>query len=292
MRRHYKPNGAQGSMLLSFLLSMGAVTVVFGSIIESSLLLHARTRMFNDAQNAVVAAADLYFSGVEDPETLQAAVRDQYCVTTFLDAGATRLDFSRIADHLLILHSAKPVPFLFLPDRVVLNVSMAAVIPQVVYGLSGLVPFAVVAPEGGFVYGELYTLKFGGGDGQTGNYGALALDGSGASNYLDKLEFGYDQVVRVGDVLTTEPGNMKGPTDEGISYRLDQGNDVIFVVVTDQLPNGRGEIVVRGFAAFRVQSATARGDVTGDFIEYRTSGEAGPGANDYGLYTRSRLVFF
>src|SRR5690606_11202535 len=50
-----------------------------------------------------------------------------------------------------------------------------------VSSITGIVPLGVVQQQ--FEFNKPYTLKYGGGDGVNGSYGALALGGSGASNY-------------------------------------------------------------------------------------------------------------
>ena len=87
----------------------------------------------------------------------------------------------------------------------------------------GVVPFGVVEQD--FVYGEQYILKYGP---QTvpghfrGNFGALALGARG----LPIMKRGSSTAIRSGWRWGTgwraEPGNMAGPTAEGVKYRLDQ----------------------------------------------------------------------
>lgn len=66
------------------------------------------------------------------------------------------------------------------------------------------------------------TLKFGGGSGTNGAYGALDQDGSnggGAADYSDRLLNGYAGLISVGDIIPTENGNMSGPTQTGVAGR-------------------------------------------------------------------------
>ncbi|HWQ30087.1 MAG TPA: TadG family pilus assembly protein, partial [Negativicutes bacterium] len=96
----------------------------------------------------------------------------------------------------------------------------ATAIAGPITAVKGIKPFGVEMQE--FIFATPYDLKEGGGEGNTGNYGALALGGSGASNYRTNLINGYDDsVLRVGEVIETEPGNMNGPTLDGIRAILD-----------------------------------------------------------------------
>lgn len=101
----------------------------------------------------------------------------------------------------------------------------ASVSLKALSGIRYAVPLSVEksTAEAGIVSGNYYmTLKYGGGSGTNGAYGALDLDGSnggGASDYKNRLINGYDGIISVGDVIPTENGNMSGPTEQGIKGR-------------------------------------------------------------------------
>jgi hypothetical protein len=90
-----------------------------------------------------------------------------------------------------------------------------------VTGARGIVPFGI--PEQELTYSQLYTLKAGSKDDYgPGNYGALALDLPGAKAYKENIKHGFDGVIKVGDEIQTETGNMSGPTTEGVEFRIGQ----------------------------------------------------------------------
>jgi Flp pilus assembly protein TadG len=171
--------------------------------------------------------------------------------------------------------------------------------------LNNIVPFGVV--EQTFVYGQQYILKYGAesdGDVANGNYGALALGATGDLAYLANLEYGYPGLINVGDKLTTEPGNMAGPTEDGVSYRIGLCNDgcgyetgiksdcprIVVLPIIDVLPTGRGYTTVKGFAAFFLEAtvksaAPGQRDVVGRFLQYGVTAEADAASPDYGVYT-------
>lgn len=158
----------------------------------------------------------------------------------------------------------------------------------------GAVPLAVEKAD--FVVGQLVTLKLGAGQANSGNFHALALGGTGAANYLRNLKYGFPGTVRVGHTLRTEPGNMVGPTEEGIRWRIEQdpaatadtvaagSPRVMYVVVVDSFDgvHGRGEVSVAGFAAFFIEEYAGNGEVRGRFLRWVTTGEGG-GPAAYGL---------
>ncbi|MBI5949921.1 MAG: hypothetical protein HY875_17425 [Chloroflexi bacterium] len=71
-----------------------------------------------------------------------------------------------------------------------------------------------------FQQGVACTIKYGAGTNSGGDFGALSLDGSGASVYRDTIKNGSTKTIKVGDKIDSETGNMQGPTDQGLSDRL------------------------------------------------------------------------
>jgi hypothetical protein len=102
---------------------------------------------------------------------------------------------------------------------------------------SGSAPTGFIAPRD--VDGRLVELKLGSqgsaGDGSPGNFYPVALGGTGATNYENNIRYGWDGTIRIGDILTTETGNMTGPTKQGVDYliSLDPGARLVTG------PNGR-----------------------------------------------------
>jgi Flp pilus assembly protein TadG len=171
-------------------------------------------------------------------------------------------------------------------------------------GVRGATPFGV--PQQPFVYGQTYTLKQGPGQGQYGDYCALALGsrgvgsgGSGGSNdgegdgesgdkYRQNVEYGYSGWVRVGDSVWTEPGVMAGPTYDAVQSRIDQDPEadpqhvsprsprLAVVPVVDGCGHGRSQVTVLGFAVFFLEGCDQTGTVTGVFLRRAVSGEFCP----------------
>ena len=166
--------------------------------------------------------------------------------------------------------------------------------------------------------GVLYTLKVGSqsdlSDGSVekvgGNFYPLALErslgdgSSGASVYSDGIKWGFDGQVQVGDTVSTEPGNMVGPTKQAVSTdsdslfaraeeepwaddtwdNYDYGNSrIVIVPIVSPMDGGRSDVQILGFASFWVESVQGQ-VVKGYFISY-TVPEAGGDGPDYGLST-------
>ncbi len=169
-----------------------------------------------------------------------------------------------------------------------------------VVAVRGLRPLTVQQQT--FTFGQQYVLKEGAGDGTSGNYGAVALGGTGSDRYRDNIKYGYDSVIRIGDYIRTETGNMQGPTEEGINYLISQCSHypecthqkyelncprLIAIPVVNTLDvNGRKPIVVVGFASFFLEDYVDNGghsEITGRFIETIVNAELGDAATDYGM---------
>lgn len=169
-----------------------------------------------------------------------------------------------------------------------------------VSGFLGAVPLGV--PQADWQIGQQVTLKLDADTGTIapGNYMALALGRTGASMYEQNLMYGYNGWIRVDQWISTETGNMATPTVRGINYRINQDPYATWDTVTRQSPrlaivpilrdynvNGRGEVLVTGFAVFFIERAedkgNDKGEITGRFLRLVTEGEASGSAPDFGL---------
>ena len=146
----------------------------------------------------------------------------------------------------------------------------AKVVVGTMGGGTGLMPWALFPPN--YQYGDPVTLKYAPGFNEGGNFGPLAIDGTGASVYWDTIVHGSRRLIRVGDLVDTETGNMNGPTKQGLRDLI--GNDsttfsqavsmdtsgnmsillpgcprLVLVPIITQLPSGgRQEVRIVGFA--------------------------------------------
>ncbi|MGB9825185.1 MAG: pilus assembly protein TadG-related protein [Desulfofundulus sp.] len=180
-----------------------------------------------------------------------------------------------------------------------------------VKSMTGVVPFGI--PDQQLVYGQEYKLKAGSQDEYgPGNYGALALEFRGASNYENNLKYGYSGTISVGDWVLTEPGNMSGPTEEGVNYRLSLCPHIPKCTIDSYHPDcprimivpifdptdlsGRDEVRIVGFGAFLLKGVEGAGKesiVTGYFLQMVPPQglryTLDPNGADYGLHA-AKLV--
>jgi Flp pilus assembly protein TadG len=177
-------------------------------------------------------------------------------------------------------------------------------------GQAGILPFGVTVNtvESTPIGGEV-TLKVNAGGSTDGNFGALALGGNGANTYESNIVDGYAG-LSVCEVVSTKPGNMAGPTDQGMAQRLanypnGEADIVIIPVVTygttdcsqntGTEPNGKTDCVVRGFAAFELNDYTpgngnAAATVQGQFLGAYLPTEGSSAAVSSGIYTSPYLI--
>jgi hypothetical protein len=194
----------------------------------------------------------------------------------------------------------------------------AEAIASPVSEVQGLRPFAIAPPDVGFVYGTTYKIKYGPGDeteAYHGNFNAVALDpdDKGAGDYLENIKYGSDTWIRVGSDITTdddwiftEPGNMAGPTREGVNFLVGQdahdwtyyqsmpGIEISSRLVTIPIIestvdiNGRTLVHVIGFARVFLENAVGIGndvDVYARFVQIATpNSRVGNAVADYGAY--------
>ncbi len=156
--------------------------------------------------------------------------------------------------------------------------------------ITGVVPWAVL--QGTYTPGVEYNLKYGSPDLGPGNFGAVSIDGRGASTYRHCIEYGSTTPLHIGSIIETEPGNMTGPTSQGTSARIydhpnnqfdtfnqltehvgivyklvDPDSQYIIVPIVDHFPNGRKEITVVGFLKFVITYLNGS-TVKGTLINY------------------------
>ena len=116
----------------------------------------------------------------------------------------------------------------------------------------------------------------------------------GASLYRCLMEHGMCCSVTIGQSVTTEPGNMSGPTRTAVQYRFSldtdprpnicysdyrgNGQRVVAVPLTTLPQNGASQVTVTGFATFFLKDIPGSGNnstITGEFINAVVPGLGG-----------------
>jgi hypothetical protein len=282
------------SVCMVVMLSMTALVVDIGRVFAT------RHKLQNTADAAALAGAHDLPSQARVADTA-----DEYIKNNGLDPSETHMDVFTDSTSVTVSLSQR-VPYSFarimgLDHQDIKVQAKCSIAP--LSGLAGVRPLAVENFD--FVYGEEYVLKVGGGDGNTGNYGAIALGDTGASTYERNLIEGYPSVIRVGDVLSTQPGAMTGPTKKGLEAIIkscsktfeeleqegfmDSPRMITIPIIDDFDVAGRDHVTVVGFAAFYVQDNRNSGKdgitINGRFVKTITSGEfSGEELDEFGIY--------
>jgi len=137
-----------------------------------------------------------------------------------------------------------------------------------------------------------------------GNFGPISIGSDtdynatdpGASAYRYNLTHGTSQTITVGDSLPTKPGNMKGPTGQGMGDRINgtlsyypnyAADDprVVVIPVYQDVPyvlNGRTSVTVSGFASLYITEVNGA-NVKAIFIKKVKEGVSSPSQTNYGV---------
>ncbi|MGH4119668.1 TadE/TadG family type IV pilus assembly protein [Clostridium sp.] len=279
------------------------LTVLLGFtayVVDIGLIYAEKVKLSNAIDSAVLAASlELPTNPIKAKD-----VATEYLVKNNVDPSKVSITIS--ADNKSIeMVGIKTVDHFFAPifgiDSSDVNAITKAIIAPVKSVKGGIRPFAVEIFD--FSYGDVVTLKNGGGDGSNGNYGAVALGGTGSNLFESNGIYGYSGIITVGDMIDTEPGNMAGATNGIKNYINSECSDfsnfgrnsirLWTIPLVDSLNvNGRKAVLVVGFAEFYVEAITknsGKNQIQGRFVRFVTNGEVDMTISDTGVYG-SKLV--
>lgn len=170
-----------------------------------------------------------------------------------------------------------------------------------------LVPLGAIDPNSKFRVGcdTTYVLKTSAINGP-GNFQLLdypqcsegpcgSMSGGGGAEIRCEVANGYSCCIEIGQPVQTMPGGKIGPFMQGLSDRWDRdtdqrqgicyeqyhgnGNRIVNVpMFTEWDPNGKKQVVVKGFLAFFLQNKPGGGELRGQFLHSVTTGTAGTGS--------------
>lgn len=276
-------NEQRGAAIILMALSVTALMVIGAIVVDVGNLYLNKARLANIADSAALA-------GVQDlPSSPSVAIQNAILYAKQNgksdDTVEPKLEQDSYGNTtILSVLIKRNVPYYFakifnLTSQEVTASSRAKI--SAVSSASGIVPFGITKQN--FIFGQTYTLKLGGGSGYDGNFGALALGSSGATQYRDNIKNGYNGLIKIGDWISTETGNMSGPTTEGVNSRisLDRGSTyltvqkdspriIIVPIISSLADSGRTNVQVVGLAAFFLEGAGGQGNdnfVSGKFLQ-------------------------
>lgn len=296
MWKYLKNN--KGSTIVIITVVLVALLGFVALVTDIGNMVYRKSQLQNACDAAALAGAH------ELPDTDKAEDEaKKYAEDNGVDLSSISISFGE-EDKKIIVKAQEQVQFIF--ARVLginqgdVSAQAAAIIAPLSEVYNGLRPFGV--EDDAFEEGERVVLKTGVQDEEGGNFYPLALDGTGATTYQTTIVNGSNTGYSVGDYVSTETGNMVGPTKSAIndliglcdhspectpdSYEPDCPRVVTVPLIESMEVNGRDEVLIVGFAIFFVEAVTNSGgftQVTGTFVEEITTGGMSQGQTDYGL---------
>ena len=301
----------QGLVLAAFAM---VVILGFAAIaIDVGLFLHERRELQKSADAAALAGAqELPYSPGDAQQKAE-----EWAAKNGIDAGelgAVDITSTYVANDTITVEVNRDVPFVFARVLGFTSDTMSAEGTARVgspAAMGGLAPFGVL--EDAIEFDEPTVLKYDAHEASHGNFGALAIDGNGASTYRETIKYGSETALcaQSQDSCTdptteTEPGNMTGPTRQGVNWSIDETSSacdefdevfqehgdtyrlktrcnpfgpggahdskrVVIVPIIEELCHGRCDVTILKFAMFfleELDSCTGNDcQVTGWFVE-------------------------
>lgn len=274
------------------------ITAIFGFTafaLDIGLVYTEKVKLSNAMDSAALAGA----LELPNNEIKAVAVAQDYLRKNEVDPNNTAIGIASDKKKIQIA-GTKNVKHLFAPiigiESSNVSAGNSAIIGPVKSVKGGIRPFAV--QKFNFSYGDLVTLKTGAGDGYSGNYGAVALGGTGNNVFRNNALYGYNGTITVGDYIDTETGDMAGTVNEIKNYVSSENSTFnnfsrnsiriwTIPLVNNFMVNGRGQIQVSGFAEFYVEDVYKKSgniEISGRFIRYVINAPIDTSLGDTGLY--------
>lgn len=287
--------GNKGNVAILLCLAFTAILGFTAYVLDIGLVYAEKLKLSNAIDSA--ALASILELPLDDAKAKNVAI--DYLQKNNLDPSNVSVTIS--ADRKSIqMVGIKAVSHFFAPiigiNSSNINASTKAIIAPLKSVKGGIRPFAVETFD--FSYGDNVILKQGAGDGYHGNYGTVALGGTGATVFKSNALYGYSGTLAVGDVIATETGNMVGAANEITNYINSESSDFYdfernsirlwTIPLVDSLNvDGRKGVVVVGFGEFYVEAitkASGKIEIQGRFIKYVINGEIDMTIRDTGVY--------
>lgn len=275
----------EGNALLLMAVAFLSFLVMAGFVIDGGMIYMTKSRL----QKAANAAA---LSGAQELATSEAAVQTvvhDILVRHEEEKNLKQLDIVMEQKVAIDLERAVPLAFgKLLGMKTVRVTAHAAAGLRVMGRAKGAAPLGIDESIPLQFYKE-YQLKVDSSGVEYGNFGVLALGGPGAQTYEDNLRYGYQEEIRVGDILETQTGNIAGKTRSVIQEKINECPDspdniykrdcsrILLIPVYrpyEHTVNQLKKVEVTGFAYFYITAPMNQKDttITGMFIKRTGTG--------------------
>lgn len=290
-------NNKQGAVEILLAFMMVALLASAALVTDVGIALAEKTRLSNGLDAAVLAG------GQELPanEAKARSVANAYLAANGIEPTSVNISITNNSTQMVATgtkiisnHFGRALGV----DTTTVGASAAVRVGAAKSASGGVRPLAIADQP--MVYGQTVVLKEEGGDGTNGNYGAVSFGGDyGACVFREYLLHGYSGVIRVGDIIETEPGNMASsvstineviasdPSATFDNYSRSSSRVWTIPVLRSWDVSGRDNVEVVGFAQFFIEKAqkkSGKAEITGKFIKFTTNGEIGNTQTDYGVY--------
>jgi Flp pilus assembly protein TadG len=302
LKRHL--SNRRGNSAIIFLVASTLFIGATAFITDAGMLYLEKAKLQNGVDAIALAAMQDFRKG-------ESSMRSQayhYADLNKIDPATLQISIAS-GNRSITVTSQKTVDFYFAKIFDMTNAvveAKATAKAGAIVATDGIRPFAV--EQQAFEHGHSYVLKKGAGDAYTGNYGALALGGTGSTTYKNNLMYGYNADIKIGDLVAvgedfdTEPGNMSGPTYEGVRYLINKDTHehtdlnnleancprLITVPVIDSFDvEGRSTVKIMGFAKFFLDDVNYIGgqtEMSGRFVRALEEGKIDETGYDFGLF--------
>jgi Flp pilus assembly protein TadG len=235
-------NREEGQVLLLMALLMGVILGFSALAVDVGFWLHARTKLQADA-DAMALAAALELPNASNAETIarEWATKNDVQTAEITDISVNSRPCNSpgpAQDYVTVRLSRHQKSYLAQAVGIAgarIEVCATARKFELAGFAGGLRPWGLEDTcIANVTYGSSVTLKYGSGDSgdeacgaTTGNFGALAIDGNGANAYRTTIKNGSTSPLCADSVpgcqnytVSTETGNMVGPTGQGIDYLI------------------------------------------------------------------------
>ncbi len=270
-----------GSVIITALL-MVVMLGMAGLAIDMGLMYKTKSSLSKTANTAVLSGAQEL---VNSEESVRRVV-DKILLAEGEEESLREINIDTEGTYRLnvILEREEPMYFLKLFNLKSMKISSSATAELAAISRAhGAVPLGIdesIPLE----YMKEYSLKVDSGYSEYGNFGILALSGPGARLYEQDLRNGYQNEIKVGDIINTETGNIAGKTRDGVNYRINscpypegditsRDNPRIMLVLVYEPyevdSNQMKKVKVTGFAYFYLKSPMGHNDssIKGYFIK-------------------------
>jgi hypothetical protein len=288
----------KGNVLILGAISLMTILCMAGLAIDGSLIYMEKTKLQKVANAAVLSGAQ------ELPNTEQKVTSTVQSILDSHQAASTLTNLEINMENKVAISLTKTVDLTFMK---LFGFEKVDVTAHASAGINAIGNAVGAAPLGidesvPLEYYKPYQLKVDTSGVQAGNFGILALNRPGAKTYEENLRYGYQDELKLGEIVDTQTGNIAGSTRDGIQervngcsqppgdYSMRDCSRILLVPV--YIPysfdsNQLKSVKITGFAYFYITDPMSSTDtsIKGVFIKRAGAGTFEVGAKDRGAYS-------